>query len=138
MLVEPGVFDVVDMIRHIANLHARLTRLRKRSSRRLLIVIAAAGIASMQALPAQAEPAVAAFAPGQLRLAASELAQAQEALAQRDYARARQLAFQAGLDARIAYRMTDSAFLRRDAMALHEQSARLRWLAAQPNVSALR
>ena len=77
---------------------------------------------------------VAAFAPGQLRLAERELQSAEEALARGDYDMARQLALQAGLDARIAYGMSDSAFLRRDAAELLEDSARLRWLAARGGV----
>jgi hypothetical protein len=78
-----------------------------------------------------ADSALAGFAPAQLRQAEAALRQAQEALLQRDYDRARQLAAQAGLDARLAYGMTDSAFIRRDAAAVHEESARLRWLSVQ-------
>lgn len=87
---------------------------------------------------AYGEPPVAAFAPGQLRFAERELQRAEEALARGDYDLARQLAAQAGLDARIAWGMSDSAFLRRDAAALHEDSARLRWLAAREGLSAAR
>ncbi|HEX6318091.1 MAG TPA: DUF4398 domain-containing protein [Burkholderiales bacterium] len=82
---------------------------------------------------ARAEPPIAAFAPAQLRLAEDVLQRAEEALAQRDYELARRLAAQAGLDARLAYGMTDSAFLRRDAARVHERSARLRWLSLQRN-----
>jgi hypothetical protein len=81
---------------------------------------------------ASGESPIAGFAPAQLRLAESELQRAREALAQGDYERAQQLAAQAGLDARLAYGMSDSQFLRRDARQLHEQSARLRWLASGP------
>lgn len=86
----------------------------------------------------QAQSDISAFAPGQLRLAERELRSAEEALARGDYDTARQLAAQAGLDARIAWGMSDSAFLRRDAAALHEDSARLRWLAAREGLSAAR
>jgi len=79
------------------------------------------------------ESPIAAFAPAQLRLAERTLLRAEEALAQRDYQLVRRLAAQAGLDARLAYGMSDSAFLRRDAARVHEQSARLRWLSLQPN-----
>ena len=82
---------------------------------------------------ARGEPPIAAFAPAQLRLAENILLRAEEALAQRDYALARRLAAQAGLDARLAYGMSDSAFLRRDAARVHERSARLRWLTLQRN-----
>jgi hypothetical protein len=91
----------------------------------LAALVLAAGLA-------RGETAVADLAPGQLRQAELLLRQAKEALAQRDYALARQLASQAGLDARLAYAMTESVFLRRDAIAVHEESARLRWLASTP------
>ncbi len=95
-----------------------------------VIALSCAGIAA-------AESSVSAFAPAQLRLAEKELQRAQEALSQGDYERARQLAALAGLDARIAYGMTDSAFLRRDAVQVHEQSAHLRWLTLQERVSSV-
>jgi hypothetical protein len=88
--------------------------------------------------PASAQSAVADLAPGQLRYAERSLLQAREALAQRDHERARRFAAQAGLDARLAYRMSDSAFLRREAVEIHEASARLRWLTVQQDLSALR
>ena len=92
-------------------------------------------LAAMVIAPAIAwgEPPIAAFAPAQLRLAEDVLQRAEEALAQRDFELARRLAAQAGLDARLAYGMTDSAFLRRDAARVHERSARLRWLSLQRN-----
>ncbi|HEX6266591.1 MAG TPA: DUF4398 domain-containing protein [Burkholderiales bacterium] len=105
---------------------------------RIFISLLAVAVALSFAMAASAQPATAQLAPAQLRLAESELQLAEEALAQRDYERARQLAAQAGLDARIAYGMTDSAFLRREAAQVHEQSARLRWLTAQERVSARR
>lgn len=81
---------------------------------------------------AAAGAGVAGFASGQLRMAENMLQQAQAAFAAHDYERARRLATQAGLDARLAYGMSDSQFLRRDAREIHEQSARLRWLTTQP------
>ena len=87
---------------------------------------------------AHAEPPIAAFAPGQLRVAEAWLQRAEEALSQHDYKRARVLAAQAGLDARLAYGMSDSSFLRRGAAEVHEQSARLRWLTTQEGLSSLR
>jgi hypothetical protein len=75
---------------------------------------------------AGAEPVISAFAPGQLRHAEALLQQAQAAAEEGEYALARQLAAQAGLDARLAYGMSDSPFLRRDATRVHEESAHLR------------
>ena len=74
-----------------------------------------------------AQPATQGLAPGQLRWAEASLQRAQEALAQGEYELARRLAAQAQLDARLAWSMTDSQFLRRDAAELHEQGARLRY-----------
>ncbi len=74
-----------------------------------------------------ADPATHGLAPGQLRWAEASLQRAQEALAQGDYDLARRLAAQAQLDARLAWSMTDSQFLRRDAAQIHEQGARLRY-----------
>lgn len=88
--------------------------------------------------PASAGSAVADLAPGQLRYAETLLQQAQDALSQGEYERARRLAAQAGLDARLAYRMSDSQFLRLDARRIHEESARLRGLTGQQDLSALR
>lgn len=87
---------------------------------------------------ASGEQAVAELAPGQLRQAEAFLAQARTALARADYAGARRLAAQAQLDARLAYGMTDSSFIRRDAIAVHEESARLRWLTVTKDLSSLR
>jgi hypothetical protein len=92
--------------------------------RRRLIVAALTILAGPLAW---AQPAISDFAPGQLRQAEALLHQAQAAAEHGDYERARRLAAQAGLDARLAYGMTDSAFLRRDATRVHEESAQLRW-----------
>lgn len=72
-----------------------------------------------------AQSVVSEFAPGQLRHAEALLQQARQAAAQGDYERARQLAAQAGLDARLAYGMSDSPFLRRDATRVHRESSGL-------------
>lgn len=87
---------------------------------------------------ASAGQPVADLAPGQLRQAEAFLAQARTALARADYAGARRLAAQAQLDARLAYGMTDSSLIRRDAIAVHEESARLRWLTVPKDLSSLR
>ncbi len=102
--------------------------------RRLIL----AALVALAPAMAWGQTPIAAFAPGQLRLAERILGRAEEALAQRDYDLARQLAAQAGLDARLAYAMSDSAFLRRDAARLHERSAHLRWLTLQRNLSVAR
>jgi hypothetical protein len=99
---------------------------------RRLIVTAVLCLAPAVAL---AGDALAGLAPGQLRQAEAFLEQARTALGQADYARARQLAAQAQLDARLAYGMTDSSFIRQDAIAVHEESARLRWRASGPGVT---
>src|SRR5690606_33872236 len=78
------------------------------------LILAAFGV--LFSALAHAEPPIAAFAPGQLRVAEALLHRAEEALSQHDYKRARVLAAQAGLDARLAYGMSDSSFLRRDAV----------------------
>ena len=74
---------------------------------------------------ARAGTSISDFAPGQLRHAEALLQQAKDALARGDHERMRQLAAQAALDARLAYGMTDSGFIRQDAIAVHEESERL-------------
>jgi hypothetical protein len=96
-----------------------------------------AALAFALSATAAAQSATARFAPAQLRLAEAELQRAEEALSNHDYHRARELAALAGLDARIAYGMSDSQFLRRDAAQVHERSARLRWLTLQEDISSL-
>lgn len=75
--------------------------------------------------PAQAERPTERYAGEQLRYAESELERARQALAGGDYVLARRLARQAGLDARLAWGMTDSGGIRRAAAELSEESARL-------------
>jgi hypothetical protein len=78
------------------------------------------------AAPLRAEPDTAQYAPAQLEVAQAQLEQAQVALAQHDYAAARRLAAQAQLDARLAWSMTESPFLRRAAVELNRRAERLR------------
>ena len=87
----------------------------------LALAAAAAGA------PAHAQRATELFAPAQLRMAESYLEQARAAQAIGEYDRARRLAQQAALDARLAWGMSDSPYLRRSAAEVHERSARLRY-----------
>jgi hypothetical protein len=73
-----------------------------------------------------AEPPTARYAAAQLALAQSELDGARAALQMHDYPLARQLAAQADLDARLAWAMSDSPFLRRAALDLARRADRLR------------
>jgi hypothetical protein len=74
----------------------------------------------------RAEPPTAQFAAAQLELAQSELDEATGALRMQDYAQARQLAAQAHLDARLAWGMTESPFVRRGALEVARRADRLR------------
>jgi|SRR4026209_231185 len=74
----------------------------------------------------RAEPPTAQFAAAQLELAQSELDGATGALRMRDHALARQLAAQAHLDARLAWGMTESPFVRRAALEVARSADRLR------------
>jgi hypothetical protein len=73
-----------------------------------------------------AEPPAARYAAAQLDFALSELQRAKAALGVHDYALARQLAAQAHLDARLAWGMTNSPLLRREALELAAVADRLR------------
>ena len=75
----------------------------------------------------RAEPPTAQFAGAQLRVAEAALDQARAALQARDYPAARQLAAQAGLDARLAWGMSESNVVRRAAVEVNRQAERLRW-----------
>lgn len=86
----------------------------------LLLALALAAPAAL------AEPATALFAPAQLGMAQAELERAEAAAALGEYDIARKFAVQAGFDARLAWGMTDSQFLRRDAAQVHRQSLELR------------
>lgn len=74
----------------------------------------------------RAEPPTARYAAAQLELAQSELDGASGALRMQDYASARQLAAQAHLDARLAWGMTESPFVRRAALDIVRRADRLR------------
>jgi hypothetical protein len=76
---------------------------------------------------ARAEPPTAQFAGAQLLMAQTALEGARAALEQHDYAMARRFAAQASLDARLAWRMTDSEAARHDAVELSRQAETLRW-----------
>ena len=65
------------------------------------------------------------YAPAQLRVAQDMLERAHAAAALGDDARAGRLAWQARLDARLAWRMTESQELRADAAELSEAAAEL-------------
>jgi hypothetical protein len=74
----------------------------------------------------RADPAVAQFAGAQLDMAQAQLDQARAALRTHDYATARRLAALAGLDARLAWGMTESDALRRLAIEVGREAERLR------------
>jgi hypothetical protein len=80
---------------------------------RLLALLLLAGAA-----PLHAELATERYAPAQLRVGHDFLEQAHAAAARGDVRLAGRLAWQAGLDARLAWRMTESAELRADAAEL--------------------
>lgn len=75
----------------------------------------------------RADPAAARFAGAQLEYAEAALEQARAALHAHDYAGARRLAAQAGLDARLAWGMSESEAVRRAAVELNRQAERVRW-----------
>jgi hypothetical protein len=74
----------------------------------------------------RADPPAAQFAGAQLRMAEAALEMARAALQAHDYSRARQLASQAGLDAQLAWGMTESGAVRRAAVDINRQAERLR------------
>jgi len=73
----------------------------------------------------RAEPPTAPFAAAQLQIAENELDGARAALQMNDHALARRLAAQAQLDARLAWGMTESPFVRRAALELARRAARM-------------
>lgn len=84
-----------------------------------------------------ADPATAPYAGAQLEVAEAALARAEEARAQGDYRLARRLALAAQLDARLAWSMTDSAFLRGEAAEIGRAAERVLGAAAtRPVLSA--
>jgi hypothetical protein len=92
---------------------------------RVLAFIHAAA-ALLFCLSAMADPATENFAPGQLDMAQAQLSRARDALSLEDYELARRLAFQAQLDARLAWKMTESADLRRRAAVVAREAEALR------------
>ena len=75
------------------------------------------------AAPAQAEPATGRYAPVQVDAARSSLETARRMLRQGRGEAARRLAAQAATDARIAWSMTESPYLREQAAAIYAGSA---------------
>lgn len=82
-------------------------------------------VSLLLAMPALAEPATERYAPGQLQLAQEELAQARDALRAGNLPLAGTLAWQAELDARLAWRMSESAALRAAAATVAQEAQRL-------------
>lgn len=78
-------------------------------------------IAAARATVVHVEPAAARYAPQQLRTAQSKLQQAQTAMANEDHERARRLAQQAEVDARLAWSVAESEQAR-DALAEVQRS----------------
>lgn len=74
-----------------------------------------------------AELPAAQFAGAQLEMAQAALEQARAALEEHDYAAARGLAAQAGLDARLAWGMSESQAVRRAAVDVRREAERVRW-----------
>ncbi|MFN2645809.1 MAG: DUF4398 domain-containing protein [Burkholderiales bacterium] len=88
-------------------------------------LLAAAMALGVRAHDVQAEPATARYAPTQLEAARDELSRASAAARRGESARAAWLASQAVLDARIAWAMSESAALRRQASEIVLASDRL-------------
>ena len=74
---------------------------------------------------AYAEPATARYAPVQLQVAHASLEAAQAAAALGETARAADFAWQAQVDARITWAMTEEPFIRRDAADVAQKAAQL-------------
>ena len=86
----------------------------------VFLIVLAAGAA-------RAELPAAQFAGAQLEMAQAALEQAREALEEQDYAAARGLAAQAGLDARLAWGMSESQAVRRAASQIGREAETVRW-----------
>jgi len=86
----------------------------------LLLVLVLAGAPALYA-----EPATERYAPAQMRVAQDFLERAIAAAARGDSARAGKLAWQARLDARLAWAMTESGALRADAAEVGGAASRL-------------
>jgi hypothetical protein len=88
-------------------------------------VLAVAALLAFLPLAAHAERATERYAPAQLGVARDLLDQARAAASLQEYASAGKLAWQALVDARIAYGMTDAAALQGEAAAIAAQSSEL-------------
>lgn len=77
------------------------------------------------ALPAAAQPATGQYAPDQLMVARRALDRAEQAMRRGELESAAAYAAQAAIDARLAWAMTDSPFVRREAAAVYGRSERL-------------
>jgi len=86
----------------------------------LLLALVLAGAAD-----GLAEPATERYAPAQIRVAQDFLESARAAAARGDSARAGKLAWQASLDARLAWAMTESQALRDDAAEVGSAASEL-------------
>ena len=73
-----------------------------------------------------AQSATAHLAPGQLRIAEKALQGAEEALASGDHTLAARMAAMAQTDARLAWAMTDSEYVRQKAEDINEEAVLLR------------
>src|SRR5581483_7343572 len=87
---------------------------------------------------AYAEPATARYAPVQLQVARAALEEARAAAALGERARAVRLAWQAQVDARITWAMTEAPLIRRDAAEVAQRAAELMRPAAIEQASAPR
>ncbi len=85
--------------------------------------LAAAVLLVLFAAAAQGEPATARYAPAQVDAARSSLETAKRLLRQGRGEAARRLAAQAATDARLAWSMTDSPYLRNQAAEIYAGSA---------------
>lgn len=103
--------------------------------------------ALLSSTPVAAQSGAARYAGVQLEIAQSFLRQARIAAARPDFARAGKLAWQAGVDARLAWAMADSSLLREEAAEVSRDAATLvdalaassrdRAAASYPSISGL-
>lgn len=91
-------------------------------------------------LAAAAENATARYAPAQLEMAQQSMQRAREAMLMGEGPLAAQLAWQASVDARLAWAMSDAAAVRAPAAAIAAEAARLvrQAAAARTATAALR
>ena len=84
-------------------------------------------LAALAAAPAQADPATERYAPAQLRVARDLLEHARAAAALGEVRRAGTLAWQASFDARLAWGMSESPYLRAEAARVGGAASALAW-----------